>query len=303
MIFDKQYNVWMALYHGLAKWDIQKDEFSWYPDFIPYRGDTLTISIDLTADNQNNIWVATIDHGLQKFDPAIGKFLEADTPENNQTHSISSVALQSIITMDDTLMAMGTSDAGIDIFNRRARQSAYFTAADGLPGNNVGAVYYYPPHSLWAATEQGLCRIDLATRHITTYGAEDGIAGNDFADALRFYRLKNGDILAGYKGGFVCVTPDSLSSREPPRDVTINRDRVFEQPLSVDSILHGSDTAVFSHGQNFISIHYTSLGYTEPDRIRYYYQMEGVDPDWVGVVTTGILRAIPICPAATICLR
>jgi hypothetical protein len=175
---------------------------------------------------------------------------------------------------------MGTPDAGIDLFNLSGRSWSYITAADGLPTNDVSAVYFQPPGSLWAATSQGLCRIDLATRHVTTYGLEDGIAGDDFSDLLRFYRLRDGRLLAGYKGGIVCFNPDSLVAHAPPREVTITGIRVFEQPLSVDSVLRGSDTAVFSYRQNFISIQYSSLSYTDPGT-RYYYQLEGIDPGWV----------------------
>ena len=281
MTSGKDHTVWMALYHGLGKWDMRTNSFTAFTRFMPYRGDTRSVVMDVIADGNNKLWVATIDHGLQEFDPSAGEFVAADTPANNHPDGISSSAVQSVIKIGDTLLGLGTTDAGINIYNKVTRKFSYITAADGLPSNYVIALYYHPPGYLWAATEQGLCRIDLTTRHVTVYGAEDGIARNDFSDLLRFYRLRNGCLLAGYKGGFAYFNPDSIISREPPRDVTITGMRVFEQPLSIDSILHGSDTAIFSHFQNFISIQYTSLSYTEQDRIKYYYQLEGVDQDWV----------------------
>ncbi len=279
MLSGKDGNVWMALYRGLGKWDTRKDSFSFYPDFIPYRGDSEAIALDMIEDRDQHIRVATLDHGLQEFVPAAGRFVAADTPQG-RPGSISSSALQSVIRVGDTLLAMGTPDAGINLFNLSGRSWSYITAADGLPSNNVSAVYFQAPGTLWAATDQGLCRVDLATRQVTTYGLEDGIAGDDFSDLLRFYRLRDGRLLAGYKGGIVCFNPDSLVAHAPPREVTITGIRVFEQPLSVDSVLHGSNTAVFSYRQNFISIQYSSLNYTDPGT-RYYYQLEGIDPGWV----------------------
>jgi ligand-binding sensor domain-containing protein len=272
-------NIWMALYRGLGKWDPRTDSFSYYPDFIPYRGDTSAVALDLIEDRQQHIRVATFDHGLQEFLPAVGKFVATDTPRG-RPGSISSAALQSIIRVGDTLLAMGTADAGINLCHLPGHSWSYITAVDGLPTNNVTALYFQPPGSLWAATAQGLCRVDLATRHVTTYGLEDGIAGDDFSDLLRFYRLRDGRLLAGYKGGIVAFNPDSLVAHAPPREVTLTGIRVFEQSLSVDSVLHGSNTARFSYRQNFISIQYSSLSYTDPGT-RYYYQLEGIDPDWV----------------------
>jgi len=279
MLSGEDGNVWMALYRGLGKWDPRTDSFTYYPKYIPYRGDTSAVALDMIEDPEQHIRVATFDHGLQDFVPAAGKFVAADTPKEGPG-SISSAALQSVIRVGDTLLAMGTVDAGISLCHLRGRNWSYITAADGLPTNDVGALYFQPPGSLWAATDQGLCRVDLATRHVTTYGLEDGIAGDDFSDLQRFYRLHDGRLLAGYKGGIVCFNPDSLVAHAPPREVTITGIRVFEQPLSVDSVLHGSNTAIFSYRQNFISIQYSSLGYTDPGT-RYYYQLEGIDPGWV----------------------
>ncbi len=272
-------NVWMALYRGLGKWDPRKDSFSYYPGFIPYRGDSGAIALDVIEDREHHIRVATLDHGLQEFVPAAGRFVAADTPKG-RPGSISSSALQSVIRVGDTLLAMGTPDAGINLFNLSGRSWSYITAVDGLPSNNVSALYFQAPGSLWVATDRGLCRVDLGTRHVTTYGMEDGIAGVDFSDLLRFCRLRDGRLLAGYKGGIVCFNPDSLFAHAPQREVTITGIRVFEQPLSVDSVLHGSNTAIFSYRQNFISIQYSSLSYTDPGT-RYYYQLEGIDPGWV----------------------
>ena len=278
--WGKERAIWMAVYHGVGKWDIQKNHFTTDSAFIPYHGTSETISMDMLADIDSNLWVATIDHGLQKFNVGAGRFEEADTPSDIHQGGMSSAALQSVINLDDKLMALGTHDAGIDIFNRLTRHNAYITTLDGLPTNDVSALWYGPSHCLWAATEQGLCKINLLTKHTSNYGLEDGIAGTDFSDMLRFYRLRSGRVLAGYKGGFVCFDPDSSSAAEPPKDVTITGIRVFEKPLSLDSVMRG-DTARFSYLQNFISIQYASLNFAARSRTKYFYKLEGVDKDWV----------------------
>ncbi len=280
MLYGPDSAVWMALYRGVGKWDMRRDEFHCYRTFIPFRGGAQSVATDLALVG-GRILVTTVDHGLQELDPVTGEYVKADTPVRNSTNGISSMVLQSIVSMDDTLLAMGTGDEGIDILNTKSGKHSYYGTADGLPGNYVAGLYYQRPRWLWAATEQGLCRIDLMNRHVTVYGTEDGIVQNDFANLLRFCRLRDGHVLAGYNGGFVRFDPDSLSSRAPPADVTITGIRVFEQPLSIDSILKETNTAVFSYRQNFISIQYSSLGYSEPGRIKYYYQLEGVDRSWV----------------------
>jgi hypothetical protein len=72
MLPDTDGNVWMALYRGLGKWERKTDSFSYYPEFIPYRGDTSAVALDMIEDGQHHIRVATFDHGLQEFLPAAG---------------------------------------------------------------------------------------------------------------------------------------------------------------------------------------------------------------------------------------
>jgi ligand-binding sensor domain-containing protein len=281
MVVDRENNIWMALFHGISKWDIKKNSFTWWDHFIPFRGTWGTVTCDILVDSQNKVWAGTIDHGLQKFDPDSGKFTEIYVPDNNNTNSIASVTIQSLTVIDKERLALATCDGGISIFNVRTRQFSNFNTRDGLPSNFISALLFDPPSNLWVATSQGLCIVNLTTRKITRFGTEDGIPSKDFDGLNHFCRLKNGDILAGYKGGIVRFNHSDSTVRPPPKDVIITGINVFEKKISLDSILDNSNEARFTHDQNFISIEYVSPSYLESNPVRYFYQLEGLDKDWV----------------------
>jgi ligand-binding sensor domain-containing protein/anti-sigma regulatory factor (Ser/Thr protein kinase) len=281
MVPDSAKNIWLALYAGLAKWDHNKNSFTKYPDPLSFNSNTEKQVFDLLIDNQQNIWVATQARGLQKFDAASGRFTKTFVPERNNPTSISDNSIQCIAKINDSLLALGTASGGINLFNPHTERFRYITTREGLPGNNISALYFQAPHDLWVATGQGLCKVNLDSKRVFHYGIEDGIFNNNFSDLLRFYKTRDGSLLAGYHGGFVSFRPDSIGSEEAPANVTITAFKTYDQSLPVDSLLAKSDTISLSYWQNFITIAFASLSFLEPHRIKYYYQLQGVDNGWV----------------------
>jgi ligand-binding sensor domain-containing protein/anti-sigma regulatory factor (Ser/Thr protein kinase) len=281
MAADSAKNIWLALYVGLAKWDHKKNSFTAYPDPLSYHDNTEKQVFDLLIDNRQNIWVATQASGLQKFDPASGQFTKIFVPEKDNPTSISDHSIQCMTKINDSLIAIGTASGGINLFNPHIEQFRHITTGEGLPGNNISALYFQPPHDIWVASGQGLSKVNLENKRVSHYGLEDGIFNDNFSDLLRFYKTRDGSLLAGYHGGFVSFRPDSIGSEAAPANVTITAFKVYDQSLPVDSLLAKSDTISLSYRQNFITVEFASLSFLEPHRINYYYQLEGVDKGWV----------------------
>jgi signal transduction histidine kinase/ligand-binding sensor domain-containing protein len=279
MVADGPNTVWMTQYDGFAKWE--KGIFTHYKEVLPFRGTGVSQTVALVAEKSRTAWIGTLDHGLQEFDVASDRFTHMYIPREGDPTSISSISIQSMVAIGDSLLGLGTFDGGIDIFNKQTKKSYAITTADGLPSNSISALWYRAPDQLWAATFAGLCRIELNGRRVTQYDQEDGVVSKEFGDLLGFYQLRDGRLLGGYRGGFVCFYPDSLSRRRLPDDVRITGVGVFERPLLLDSALRGSDTLFFSYRQNFITLQYASLCYRGASDIRYSYRLEGIDRDWV----------------------
>ena len=281
MVTDSAHDTWLALYRGIAKWDHQTNTFVSYPDILPFRDYTEKQVFDILIGDRQDIWVATQTNGLQQFDAGSGRFIKMYVPEKDNPTSISNKSVQCITKVDDSLFALGTASGGIDLFNCHTGQFSYITTREGLPSNNVSALYFQAPHDLWVTTVQGLCKVNLENKRVFHYGLEDGILNNTFGDCLRFYLTKDGSLLMGYQGGFVRFHPDSIGSEEPPANVTITGFKIYNRSLLVDSLLDRPEPVDLSFQQNFITITFASLSFLEPQRINYYYQLQGVDKEWV----------------------
>ena len=281
MILDSAHNTWLALYTGLAKWDHENNTFKKCPDLLSRYGNTENQVLDILTDNEQNLWMATLTNGLQEFDTRSGRFIKVYIHEENNPNSISNNSVQCIIKINDSLFALGTSSGGINLFNRATRRFSYITTREGLPSNNITALHFQSPHDLWVATNQGLCKVNLGNKKVFNYGLEDGIFNSSFTDCSRFYKTKDNCLLIGSQGGFISFKPEEIGSRLPPVNVTITGFKIYDQPLQIDSLLHKSAAVELSHQQDFITFEFASLSFLEPQQINYYYQLKGVNKDWI----------------------
>ena len=281
MVSDSNQNIWLGLYRGLVKWDHLKKSFIRCQDPIDYHGNQSGQVFDLLADKDQSLWLATQTNGFQKFSTASLQFTNMYVPEKNNPKSISNSSVQCIIKVNDSIFALGTSAGGINLFNRNTRQFSYITTRDGLPSNNIFALYFQAPDFLWVASDQGLCKLNIETKRVYHYGLEDGILNENFSDGSRFFKTRDGRLLIGYDGGFVSFNPDSINRIAFPENVTITGFKIFDQSLLVDSLFTKSHAVSLPYNQNFITIEFADLSFLGPQRTNYYYWLKGVDRGWV----------------------
>jgi ligand-binding sensor domain-containing protein len=281
MTLDSDQNVWLGLYSGMAEWDHLKKSFIRCQNPIAYHGNLSSQVFDLLADKDQSLWLATQTNGFQKFSTASLQFTSMYVPEKNDPASISNSSVQCITKVNDSIFALGTSAGGINLFNRNTKQFSYITTRDGLPSNNIFALYFQAPDILWVASGQGLCKVKIDTKRVYHYGLEDGILNENFFDCSRFYKTRDGSLLVGYDGGFLSFYPDSINRIAFPKNVTITGFKIFDQSLLVDSLFSKSDTVSLPYNQNFITIEFADLSFLGPQRTNYYYRLNGVDRGWV----------------------
>ncbi len=142
-------------------------------------------------------------------------------------------------------------------------------------------------HVFWVGTNDGLVRMDPSTGAYAVFSAEDGIAGNEFADACSV-SLPDGHLVFGGPMGITMFTPlADVQQRSVPlrlQELKVHNRLVSPGPgAPIDRLLQEAAPVQLSHLQNSFSISYAALDYMNGNRINYSYQLEGFDPYWVEV--------------------
>jgi sugar lactone lactonase YvrE len=232
----------------------------------------------ILADAKDSLWIATAGAGIyqvSKHTGRVGDHYGTDTrPGVLLSNQVGSLQWHT----DGTLLV--STSAGLHFIDVKAKKVRTQTTADGLPANAILNVAPGRDGSLLLTTQYSLFRWNVRTGRAQSFGARDGIPDQSYAFSTA-YRLSDGRVLLGTVHDFFYFHPDSLSDAQPPPPVRITGLRIFNQPVRVDSAIGPAGELRLSHGQNFFTVEFASLHYYDDARIRYQYQLEGVDAGWV----------------------
>ncbi len=168
--------------------------------------------------------------------------------------------------------------AGINIFDKHKKTFTVISSKDGLPDNLVLSLALDKEKNLWVTCVSGVCKVNIFTHAVTRYDITDGALETEFSGT--FLALKNGKLLVAGSKGFMAFNPADIPQTKPPPDVAITGFWIFDKKLDVDSA-NASGGISLSNEENSIRIEFSSLQFTAPDKVKYYYQLEGVDKRWV----------------------
>ncbi|MBS1910841.1 MAG: histidine kinase [Bacteroidetes bacterium] len=275
---DRDGGIWVGSMGGLNRFDPATGRA------IHYRNnpaDTNSLSNDkilcMLRDHLGRIWVGT-DFGLNLFDPLTGRCRRyVSVPSDTRT--LSNNRIWFIHEDRHGILWIGTSGGGFNRFDPATGIAKRYMERDGLINNTVCAIVEDDRERLWISTNNGLSRFDPASGRFRNYYSDDGLAIYDF-HFKACARDTEGYIYFGGTYGLLRFHPDSLdlNRTEPALRITSFK--------TVDTAFHLDTSAVFKrridleHNNNFFTIEFAALDFTNPSRNVYRYMLEGFDSDW-----------------------
>ncbi|WP_169192777.1 two-component regulator propeller domain-containing protein [Chitinophaga sp. Ak27] len=276
--------VWIGLYkRGLASWNPQQHTFQQFNELTDSLKRPVSV-MDIAPENDSMLWLGTSSAGLMLFNTRQHciAIREAFTRSSRVYSNITS-----LLRYNDSLLLAGT-DHGMWIYNTRRQTYRPLLTNAKLFDQWVLSMVMGDKGEVWFTTQYGFYRYYLPENKLETFIQADDIVDNTRKVRRRVIRLKNGNLLVGASDHVVTFDPNSLQVALPPPDVTIVNLKALDSTILIQAAMRDSLPVILSHKQNFISIEFKSLQYHQ-ERIRYYYQLEGVDENWV--LTDNILVA------------
>jgi signal transduction histidine kinase/ligand-binding sensor domain-containing protein/AraC-like DNA-binding protein len=284
---DKAGTLWVATQNaGLKKFDQETGQFILV-------GRRMQI-MQVYEDKSGAFWVATLQ-GLKKLDRETGQFTtyrhdpdDANSINNNQIISINETSFEG-----KDVLWVGTV-GGLNKFDRESEKFISYTTKDGLPSDVINGILADNQGKLWLSTANGLSKFNPKIETFRNYNIRDGLRSNQFVDGV-FLKSSDGAMFFGGIKGIDAFYPDNIKDNPWIPPVVITDFQIFNNPVKIKrENSAGSENGYFlpksinkikeielSYTENVFSFEFAALDYRSPQKNKYAYLMEGVDPDWV----------------------
>ncbi len=282
VLTDSQGQVWLILDGPLQKFDPVTETFSTYtPDDNDPTSITSSYMRVLFEDRAGILWIGGW-HGLEGFDRTTEQFTVHDLRDDPAG---TSVAINDIYESSTGELWVAVSD-GLRRFDRTTgRVTAHYQRADGLPNDKVVGILEDAGGNLWLSTGGGLSRFDPTTETFRNYDVRDGLQSNQFRYRAAL-KTRDGRMYFGGVNGLNAFYPDQLRDNPYAPPVAITGFSLFNEPVPIGAesaltqAIGETDALTLSYEDYVFSFDFTALNYTQSDKNRYRYTLEGLEDNW-----------------------
>ena len=249
--------LWAGTDKGVCRYDPASDRF--IPEYS-----ASNVIVDIAEDQNGILWVATTGKGLLKRSPD-GKWQnltvhDAGLPSNDVTCLMPSEKGMFAATRNGLVLLGGETEVyleGMDI---------QYLTDDGA--------------QLWLTTPSSLIRFIPDSGTLEQFGAGDGIRCGQFLPGSGL-SAREGKIYLGATDGVVSFFPGGVVENRIPPTVLITRFHALGPGLYEDVLrTQGTDDIRISWRKRDLRFSFAALSYCAPEKVRYAYRLEGLDPHW-----------------------
>lgn len=249
----------------------------------------------LFVDSKNFLWVGT-EYGLDRVDLNQMNF-NSSVPElvlkhyimSNDENSLSYYRISCINEDETGNIWIGTKGGGLNILDVATQKIRHYSTQDGLPHNVIDGILFDADNNPWVSTNNGLSYFNTKTKKFKNYSSSDGLQSNVFVKTSCL-KTNDGMFFFGGINGYNAFLPQKIVTKTVKLNALITDFKLFNQSVSVGSIIKDRillpreidrmDSILLFHTENNIEFEFSALDYSNPDKIYYAYQMEGLDQDW-----------------------
>jgi PAS domain S-box-containing protein len=229
-------------------------------------------------DPKGILWIPTQGAGLDRMDPDTGAVRHFTADPDGRAGPASSSA--TCIAPDPSGALWIGSVAGLDRMDPDTGVFTHYTRATGCPLPAVVTIGQDRTGVLWLGTSGGgLVRFSPAAGRVKTYTERDGIQSDAFFpwNALRD---SDGELWFGGSKGVTRFKPWDIVANVAIPPVYVTALRQSGEPLAIGRAPEHTEAITLDWRSASFEFEYAALGYTEPDKNRYRYKLEGLDQDW-----------------------
>jgi signal transduction histidine kinase/ligand-binding sensor domain-containing protein len=287
---DSSQNVWIGTENGVGKY--KAGAVAYYTSADGLAGNSI---LTIYEDRGGDIWFGT-DKGLTRYSNGV---FRAYTAKDGLAGNI----VRAIYEDNNGALWIGTYDSGLSRF--KDEKFTHYTTSDGLFDNGAFRILEDNRGYLWISCNLGIYRVSRSeldgfaegkakTLHCAAYGRRDGLINPECNGGSQPAGLKasDGKLWFPTQGGVIVVDPDNVPANTEPPLVTIEEVVLDGRPVTF------KDALQIGPGSENLEIHYAGLSFIRPDQVRFKYELQGLDTDWIDAGTRRIAYYSHIPPGS-----
>jgi signal transduction histidine kinase/ligand-binding sensor domain-containing protein len=276
ILADHTGRVWLGHKTGLSWWTPESRR-----SFTAADGMTPSASVRALAEGPDgSVWCGDEAGTIYRCE---ARGVQAFRPSD----ALASQPVLSLLAEKDDTIWVGTFRGGLLRFKNG--KFSRVTTAQGLPNDAISEILDDEHGRLWLGTHKGICQVsktdlnrclDGEIRRVdcVTYGLLDGLPTLECAGNYQpaCCRSSDGRLWFATVKGIVSVKPEELKKNNVPPPVVIEELRVDGELLE-----NQNEPLLLPAGRKQFEFRYTALSFLAPDRVRFRYRLEGLEPDWI----------------------
>jgi ligand-binding sensor domain-containing protein/AraC-like DNA-binding protein len=286
---DSRGNLWFGTFAGV---NIVRSHGNDIDTFTARQGLKGKMVRNIYEDKSKNIWIAA-DQGVT--------FLEkGKTTKQNIKYYLKGTPAVSIYEDPSPPLGEGPvfwiSTDGAGLMRLRLKDGMFYsyTVEQGMTTNSI--YQFFEEHgNFWLMSNKGILRVSkkklnlLAKRgagkiNCTSFGKADGLQSTEFHSELsRHSALQTGDGELWFvtKKGISILNPGKMRVNKLPPPVVIEEVLFNGKPIP----MHQDAASNTFKGNGDFSFHFTAPTFLSPEKIKFKYQLEGFEKEWVSLPT------------------
>lgn len=268
---DSEENIWVGSYgNGLGCFPKGTDRYVPIPNLLRRGDGTAKRIYDIAEDNQQRLWIATLDAGLFCYDLKrrqlvegafenginhcqtclqyassnklyIGTFdgiycINLNEKEPQPIHLISRSAVNTLFEDSRGIIWAGDNNGLYSITDDGT--CTYYSDGQGLHSSSINSINEGEKHTLWLATSRGLINYDPTHHTSARYTSTEGVQCTEFSK-MHSLTDENGSLWFAGDYGINFFRPEHLSANKEMRHVRVLDFYVNNRPISVSTLSDG----------------------------------------------------------------
>ena len=264
-----QKNIWVSTLSGVVKITLPNNLNTDFlqPSFENYFGQNLLGNYyiySIFVDSKKRVWFGTDGKGITCLDNTVFyNYNEKNGIKNNVIYSITEDSKGNIW--------FSTLNAGIYKYDGKTFRN--YSIADGVRNLSISSIISDGRGSIIIMHKQGIDVLDEKTGKFFYFGSEVGLSDVN-SDLNSITKDKDGNIWIGTEQGIIKFYNDANHYTIKPRTI-LNKISLFTDELTI------TNQPIFRYNQNNLSFDFYSIWYSNPDRIRYQYILQGYTSQWI----------------------